>query len=75
MRRAPASQPLGAISTRLLTITGYGRSQAAVSHFVLRLEEAQLFDQVTLIKTSREPFAASDAYAFQIECSLSGGAR
>ena len=60
-------------ASHLVTVTGFGRSQAAVSHFVLRLEEAKIFDQVSLIKTSREPFATGDAFAFRIECSLSSG--
>jgi Tfp pilus assembly protein PilN len=67
----PTTQPLGASHT--LTVSGFGRTQASVSHFVLRLEEAKLFDQVTLIKTSREAFASGEAVAFRIECSLSGG--
>ncbi len=68
--KAPTTQ---SAASHLVTITGYGRSQAAVSHFVLRLEEAKLFDQVTLIKTSREPFASGEAFAFRIECSLNNG--
>lgn len=68
--KAPTTQ---ASASRLVTIAGFGRSQAAVSHFVLRLEEAKLFDQVSLIKTSREPFASGEAFAFRIECSLSSG--
>jgi Tfp pilus assembly protein PilN len=69
--RSATTQP-GSMNN-ILTVTGYGRSQASVSHFVLRLEEAKLFDQVSLIRTSREAFGAGDAVAFTIECSLSSG--
>lgn len=67
----PTTKPDSA--THVLTVTGYGVSQAAVSHFVLRLEEAKLFDQVNLIKTSREPYASGEAFAFRVECPLSSG--
>ena len=69
--RPATTQPTS--SNHVLVITGFGRSQASVSRFVLRLEEAKLFDQVTLIKTSREAFATGEAFGFRIECSLSGG--
>jgi hypothetical protein len=69
--RPATTQPVR--SARVLAITGFGRSQASISHFVLRLEEAKLFDQVNLIKTSREAFASGEAFAFRIECSLSDG--
>jgi Tfp pilus assembly protein PilN len=68
--KAPTTQTA---ASHVVAITGFGRSQAAVSHFVLRLEEAKVFDQVSLIKTSREPFASGEAFAFRIECSLSSG--
>jgi len=55
----------------LLQISGLGRTQAAVSQFILRLEQLQLFDRVNLISTAREPFGAGRAFGFQVECELS----
>ncbi|MFA9476850.1 PilN domain-containing protein [Phycisphaerales bacterium AB-hyl4] len=54
-----------------LRMSGIGRDQAAVSAFVLRLERAGLFDNVTLIDTRREPFRESTAVGFRMECELS----
>ena len=54
-----------------LRISGHGRSQTAVSEFVLRLEQTKLFDQVLPPKTSRETFQKKDAIAFWVECVLS----
>ena len=53
-----------------LEIAGLGRSQKAISHFVLRLERTNLFQKVTLVKTNREPFVTGRAMAFQIRCLL-----
>ena len=49
---------------------GYGRSHMAVSQFALRLENQPLFDEVRVLKTSREPLLANSAIAFKLECSL-----
>jgi Tfp pilus assembly protein PilN len=54
----------------IVNVTGFGRSQVAVSKFVLRLEQMRLFDRVKLIKTSREQFLDGDAVSFQLECPL-----
>jgi hypothetical protein len=54
----------------VLKLNGYGRSQAAVSQIVLRLESHPLFDEVRIVKTSREPLLTSNAIAFQLRCSL-----
>jgi hypothetical protein len=54
---------------------GYARSQMAVSRFTLRLEKAGLFDQVRLVKTSRQSFLGGEAVAFQLECLLDGRGR
>ena len=55
-----------------LELAGYGRSSEAVSQFVLRLEQIDLFKRVTVRKTNREPFMADDAIAFEIVCTLDG---
>jgi Tfp pilus assembly protein PilN len=52
---------------------GLGESQAAVSRFVLRLEEISLFRSVKLLDTRREPFLAGHAIAFRVECVLDDG--
>lgn len=56
-----------------LDFTGLGHSQAAVSRFVLRLEETALFRSVTLLDTRREPFLAGYAITFRVECVLDAG--
>jgi hypothetical protein len=43
-----------------------------VSQFVLRLEQTGLFESVELVKTNREPFLATDAVAFKLDCQLKG---
>ena len=54
------------------TVAGYARTQSAVSQFVLRLEQARVFDEVRLVETSLKPFLGGQAVAFQVECSLAG---
>jgi len=56
----------------VLALHGFGRSQAAVAQFVLRLEQTGLFDTVKLIKINRESFLAGEAVAFQVQCLLAG---
>jgi Tfp pilus assembly protein PilN len=53
-----------------LDFAGLGQSQAAVSRFVLRLEEISLFRSVKLLDMRREPFLAGHAFAFRVECVL-----
>ncbi len=67
---APMTLPARAI----VRLQGYGRSQAAVGQFVLRLEQTGLFDDVLLVKTNREPFLDDHAMSFQLECQLKSGA-
>ena len=59
----------------LFELSGLGRSQTAVSQFVLRLERAGLFDRVKLIRTSREKFLSGNAVSFQLACSLGAQGR
>ena len=56
----------------ILRVTGFGRSQTAVSLFVLRLERSGMFDNVRIVSTIREPFMNAKAIAFRLECSLEG---
>jgi hypothetical protein len=53
-----------------LELSGLGRSQTAVTDFVLHLEQLGLFDRARLMETRREPFLDSQAVAFRIECLL-----
>ena len=53
-----------------LELSGYGRTQTAVSQFVLRLEQMRLFDSVRLVNSCREAFMKNEAVAFSIECSI-----
>ncbi|MCX5662015.1 MAG: PilN domain-containing protein [Planctomycetota bacterium] len=58
-----------------LNLGGLARSQGAVTAFVLRLQATGLFEQVDLVKTTREPFLTGEAIAFQIRCTLKERAR
>ena len=59
----------------VLHVSGYGQTQAAVARYILQLERSGLFDRVHLLKTTREPFLAGTAVAFQIDCTISEGDR
>lgn len=59
--------------TLVLTLTGYALSTTDVSQFVLRLEQIGLFDKVTLARTSREPYLAGQAIAFEARCVMTNG--
>jgi len=56
----------------VLRVAGFGRSQTAVSLFVLRLERSGMFDNVRIVSTIREPFLNAKAIAFRLECRLEG---
>jgi len=66
-----SSRPLGALLSETkysLVLRGYGQTQAAVSLFVLRLEEIGLFDVVRSISSKRQPFLGAEAVTFHVEC-------
>jgi hypothetical protein len=68
---ATAAQSAAATQPKYtLVLTGMGRSQAAISQYVLRLEQTGLFDRVTLIESKRGPFAGGEAVSFRIGCGL-----
>jgi Tfp pilus assembly protein PilN len=54
----------------VLYVSGYARSQAAVSQFVLRLDELDVFERVDLLKSGREAMFDGDAIGFQVQCSF-----
>ena len=68
-----SSQPLGVLVTesrRMLALSGFGKSQEAVSQFVLRLEGSGAFRLVRLVNRSRQSFLKGEAVAFNVECHL-----
>jgi Tfp pilus assembly protein PilN len=67
-----SSDPAALLAKRRykLELSGYGRTQTAVSQFVLRLERMRIFDSVRLINSYRGAFLKSEAVAFSIECSI-----
>lgn len=67
-----SSDPAALLAERRykLALSGYGRTQTAVSQFVLRLERMRIFDSVRLINSYREAFLNNEAVAFSIECSI-----
>lgn len=70
-RGQPAPGDAGPVEpSMVLSISGLGQSQPAVSQFVLRLEAMHLFSRVTLLDTNRETFLGGEALAFRIDCSL-----
>lgn len=64
------SAPAIAQQRYTLTLSGMGRSQAAISQYVLRLENTGLFDRVTLIESKLAPFGGGEAVSFRIGCTL-----
>jgi hypothetical protein len=68
-----SSSPLGALLSERrygLRLCGFGRSQGAVSEFLLRLERLGVFESVGLVNSYRQPFLNSQAVAFNIECRI-----
>ena len=66
-----AAMPLGTLLTdcrHTLVLSGFGKSQEAVSRFVLRLEGSGAFDLVRLANSSRQTFLKGEAVAFTVEC-------
>ena len=53
-----------------LSIHGVSRTSAGVSKFVAELEKMQFFDEVKLVRTSRETFLNVPATGFEVETSF-----
>ena len=51
-----------------LEIHGFGKSQSAISQFVLRLERYDLFREVRLINSTRASLGGAEMLSFRIEC-------
>jgi Tfp pilus assembly protein PilN len=56
-----------------LELRGLGKTQTAVSQFVAALEKSELFDEVRLLRTGREPFLTDNAVSFDLDCTLGDG--
>jgi hypothetical protein len=54
--------------TPTLRLSGFGASQSAVTSFVLRLEAAGVFDQVTLLRSNEQNDVNGTTTAFQLDC-------
>ena len=53
-----------------LELRGLGRENGDVSQFVLKLEQAGLFNSVRLLETARAPFGSGHAVSFRVHCLL-----
>jgi len=56
----------------LFRLSGLSRTQPGVSEFIMRLENCGLFDQVRIVRTTRQDFLNAKAVAFELECLLQG---
>ena len=56
------------IGSATLRLDGFGKTQSSIARFVLQLESAGVFDQVTLLQSHSQPVLGMDAAAFRIEC-------
>lgn len=65
----------GAESTRraTLTLTGVGTDRAAVSGFVMRLEETGAFARVETASAQRRAIRDQDFFAFELHCRVGSG--
>ena len=61
-------RPTASTATNLVTLVGFGRTQADVSHFVDRLERTGLFDKVKILRTKRRQLLTGVAVAFDLGC-------
>ncbi|HEX8324423.1 MAG TPA: PilN domain-containing protein [Tepidisphaeraceae bacterium] len=65
-----ASAASGEGTPRRVQIGGVGRTQQAVTQFVLRIESMGFFDRVQLLQTTPRPWQGSDGIGFQVVCTL-----
>jgi Tfp pilus assembly protein PilN len=69
---SPRPQPAPVQRNLVLNLSGYGRSQAAVADFVLRLEGLGVFQQVQLLQTTQMATTDGDVVWFNLKCPLRG---
>lgn len=65
----------GEESTRraTLTLNGVGNDRAAVSEFVMRLEESGTFARVETTSAQRRPIGDNEFFAFELQCRIGSG--
>lgn len=56
-----------------LTLTGVGTSRAALSEFVIRLEETGVFARVETASAQRRPIRDHEFFAFVLNCRIGSG--
>lgn len=56
-----------------LTLTGVGTSRAALSEFVIRLEETGAFARVETASAQRRPIRDHEFFAFELNCRIGNG--
>ena len=64
------ADPLTAPRRYQLSLRGVARSPVGVAKFVSRLEQMKFFDDVKLLRTSRETFLSGPAVGFEVETSF-----
>lgn len=55
-----------------LSLRGMAQSQASVTQFVLRLQQSNLFKDIRLGRSEREPFMSGSAISFELTCPIDG---
>jgi Tfp pilus assembly protein PilN len=70
--KPPSTAPAGKVPGRQFRIElrGSSRSQPEMAQFVLRLQETGLFDEVKLVRSSRDPRAESADVNFELGCTI-----
>ena len=68
-----ASAATATAEPRRVVLTGVGRSQAAVTQFVLRMESLRLFSHVRLAQTAAQSLRGTEGVGFQLICTLPEG--
>lgn len=56
-----------------LTLSGVGTDRAALSDFVIRLEETGVFARVETATAQRRPIGANEFFAFELRCRVGSG--
>jgi len=73
IRLSPAATPATTKPTGqqyVIELRGSGKSQPAVANLLLHLQETGLFEQVKLVRSSRDPRNAEAAVNFELGCTI-----
>jgi Tfp pilus assembly protein PilN len=68
------AKPQESLREFTLEMKGVCKSQPGVAKFVLALQQANIFEEVKLVRTAREPFMDQMAVSFEVQCTM-GDAR